>query len=195
MKDKTLQTQIGVKKETTLLFVFIALGIGFIGGVVFSAFKLDSTTNLMGVIPADPHDHAADSHIAALEETVAKEPNNAAAWIELGNLFFDAQQVEKAIHAYETAVKIQPENADVWTDLGVMYRRKGDAKQALAAFNKAQALDPRHEISLFNAGVVLMHDLHQPQEAKAVWEKLIQVNPAAKTPSGQSVRELVEKIK
>ena len=194
MKDQKTSAQTGVKKETTLLIVFISLVIGFIGGVVFSAYKLDSNTSLPDAMP-QRHDHAGDPHIAELEETVAKDPKNTEAWIELGNLYFDAQQLDKAIQAYEAAVKLQPENANVWTDLGVMYRRKGDTKQALAAFNKAQAVDPRHEISLFNAGVVLMHDLHQPQEAKAVWKKLIELNPSAKTPSGQSVKDLVEKIK
>lgn len=193
MKSLKTSEQVGVKKETALLGVFIALIVGFVGGVVFSAYKLGSDQNIPGAMA--PHDHASDSHIAELEELVANDPNNAAAWIELGNLFFDAQQIEKAIHAYESALKIQPENADVWTDLGVMYRRKGGAKQALAAFRQAQTLNPKHEIALFNAGVVLMHDLKQPKEAREMWEQLIRINPSAKAPNGQPVKELIEKMK
>jgi cytochrome c-type biogenesis protein CcmH/NrfG len=189
-----MSDNIGVKKETTLLFVFIAFVIGFVAGVVFAAHKFDTT--ITGQNPAaPPHTHEDSAQIATLQETVTKDPNNAAAWIELGNLLFDAEKIDKAITAYETALKLQPDNANVWTDLGVMYRKKGQPKEALNAFNKAQEVNPKHEVSLFNAGVVLMHDLNQPAEAKASWEKLIQINPSAKTPNGELVKDLIEKMK
>ena len=193
MKNAKTSKISGIKKETALLYIFIALIVGFIGGVIFSAYKLESDANVPNAMPPQ-RDHAADAHITELQKQVAKDPNNVAAWIELGNLFFDAQQNEKAIQAYETALKIKPDNADVWTDLGVMYRKKGDAQKALEAFQKAYSLNPKHEISLFNAGVVLMHDLNKPKEAREMWEKLLKLNPSAKTPSGQSIRELLEKM-
>ena len=192
MRKEKMPEQSGIKKEMVLLFVFIAFVAGFLGGVVFSAYKINSDIQPAA---APPHDHAADDQIAALEERVQKDPKNADAWIELGNLLFDAQKMDGAIHAYETALKLQPDNANVLTDLGVMYRKKGQPKEALALFNKAQAVNPKHEVSLFNAGVVLMHDLNQPEEAKAAWGKLVQLNPSAKTPSGESVKELIEKMK
>jgi cytochrome c-type biogenesis protein CcmH/NrfG len=192
MKNEKTPDRGGIKKEMTLLFVFIALVIGFVGGVVFSAYKMNPET---ASEPAPPHNHADDAQIAALQETVSKDPKNVTAWIELGNLFFDAQKMDDAINAYESALKLEPDNANVLTDLGVMYRKKGQPKEALALFNRAQAINPKHEVSLFNAGIVLMHDLNQPKEAKAVWEKLIQLNPSAKTPGGESVKELIEKMK
>jgi cytochrome c-type biogenesis protein CcmH/NrfG len=192
MKKDKMPEIAGIKKEMTLLFVFIAFLAGFLGGVVFSAYKLNS--NIQPAV-APPHDHASDAQISALEEAVAKDPKDAEAWVELGNLRFDAQNIDGAINAYETALNIKPDNANVLTDLGVMYRKKGRAKEALALFNKAQAINPKHEVSLFNAGVVLMHDLKQPEAAKAVWEKLVQLNPSAKTPSGESVKDLIQKMK
>lgn len=182
----------GIKRETALLFVFITFVMGFLCGVVFSAYKLNTDIQPAA---APPHNHADEDHIGALEETVAKDPKNTEAWIELGNLLFDANKIDGAINAYETALNLQPDNANVLTDLGVMYRKKGQSKEALALFNKAQAVNPRHEVSLFNAGVVLMHDLNQPEEAKAAWKKLVQLNPSAKTPGGESVKELIEKMK
>lgn len=193
MKKEQITEHTGIKKENALLLIFISLVIGFVGGVVFSAFKTVPTISAPGAMP--PNDHQSESHIAALEEAVAKDPKNMATWIELGNHFFDSQQFDKAINAYTSALKIQPNNANVWTDLGVMYRRKGESQAALNAFKKAHEIDPRHEVSLFNAGVVLMHDLKKPDEARAMWQKLLTINPAAKAPSGQPVRELLDKMK
>jgi len=192
MKKDKMPEMKGIKKEMALLFVFIALVVGFLGGVVFSAYKLNTTIQ---PAVAPPHDHATDAQISAVEETVAKDPKNTEAWIELGNLRFDARNIDGAINAYETALNLQPDNANVLTDLGVMYRKKGQPKEALALFQKAQAINPKHEVSLFNSGVVLMHDLNQPEAAKAAWEKLIQLNPTAKTPSGESVKDLIQKMK
>jgi cytochrome c-type biogenesis protein CcmH/NrfG len=192
MEKEKMPVQGGIKKEMTLVFVFIAFIVGFVGGVIFSAYKMSPEVESAA---APPHNHEDQGQIAALEEAVAKDPKNAEAWIELGNLYFDAQKIDGAIHAYETALKVKPDNANVITDLGVMYRKKGQAKEALALFNKAHEINPKHEVSLFNAGVVLMHDLNQPKEARAAWEKLVELNPSAKTPGGESIRELLEKMK
>ena len=74
-----------------------------------------------------------------------------------------------------------------------MYRRSGKPKEAIDAFDKAQEVDPSHEVSLFNKGIVMMHDLSDPAGAAETWKKLVQINPAAKTPSGLLVKDLVEK--
>ena len=173
--------------------MFIALVIGFVGGVVFSAYKLGPQKAQPSATP--PHDHAGDAHIDELKKIVEQDPNNVAVWIELGNHYFDGQNFDAAIDAYQSALKIAPDNANVWTDMGVMYRRKGDSQKALEAFGKAQEIDPNHEVSLFNTGVVLMHDLRKPEEARQIWEKLIQLNPEARTPSGQPIKEMLEKMK
>jgi cytochrome c-type biogenesis protein CcmH/NrfG len=189
-----------IKLETSLLFSFIALLIGFLGGVVFSAYKLGSDPALTkNMAPHTEEEHGMSqgvSHaIETLEAKVTKSPDDVASWIELGHIYFDNNMPDKAIKSYKTALKLQPNNVNVWTDLGVMYRRSGSPKDALAAFAKAQGIDPRHEVSLFNTGVVQMHDLNNPKGAITAWEKLLKLNPSAKTPSGQLVQELVSKIK
>lgn len=190
-----------IKLETSLLFSFIALLIGFIGGVVFSAYKLGSDPMMTAAKP--PHmdkqnqglPHEVSHSIETLEAKVAESPDDVDSWIKLGHIYFDHNMPEKAISSYKTALKLQPDNVNVWTDMGVMYRRSGDPKEALAAFAKAQEIDPTHQVSLFNTGVVQMHDLNDPVSAIAAWEKLLKLNPSAKTPSGQLVQELLSKLK
>jgi cytochrome c-type biogenesis protein CcmH/NrfG len=190
-----------IKLETALTFTFIALIIGFLGGVVFSAFRMQNTSPISSMIASDK-DHAEDAvapehdpKILEMEKKVAESPEDVNTWISLGNAYFDHKQPDKAIRAYETALKYQPNNADVWTDLGVMYRQNGKPEKAIAAFDKAQEVDPAHEMSLFNKGIVQMHDLNDPEGAAATWSKLLELNPSAKTQNGMLVKDLVENLK
>lgn len=134
-------------------------------------------------------------HIDELEKKTAQEPASVPAWISLGNLYFDAGLPDKAIPAYEKAIALAPGNADVLTDLGIMYREKGDFQKAVECFRKAIAVDPAHQNAMFNEGVVLAHDLHKPQEAASAWERLLGVNPNAKSPSGVPLSELIGNLK
>ena len=58
-------------------------------------------------------------------------------------------------------------------------------------FDDAIKADPKHEVSRFNKGIVLLHDLNKPEEALHAWEELLQVNPFAMAPNGKSVDKLV----
>lgn len=167
---------------------------GFLAGVLLTVYKTSSrepmpTASKMPIAPQVKED------IAALEAEANRNPQDAAGWVRLGNACFDADLPEKAIAAYETALKIDDNNANVWTDLGVMYRRTGQFDMAIAAFDKAASIDPKHEPSLFNKGIVLMHDKNDIPGAIAVWEKLLSINPMATAPGGKSVDELIRLLK
>ena len=189
-----------VKKETLYLVSLLALAVGFFGGVMFGVYKSD--TPLPGQVsspgkssPVQPSNSDRLNMIAALEREVNSNPNNVTAWIELGNNYFDTNQYDKSIHAYQRSLELQPNNANVLTDMGVMYRRSGKPEEAIKAFDKAMQVDPTHEVSRFNKGVVLLHDLNDVQGAIRAWEDLMEVNPVAMTPSGQSVDQIVTQMK
>jgi len=183
-----------VKSENVIWFVVASLLIGFVGGVAYGIYK-------SGTI-ADPHQQTAPAAMdAQLQEKIDElqaqardNPDDPQAWIQLGHLYFDANQGENAIDAYEKALALRPDDANVWTDLGVMYRRSGSPEKAVDAFDRAMHLDPSHEISRFNKGIVLFHDLKDQQGALAAWKQLLALNPDAKSPGGQTVRELVTHI-
>jgi tetratricopeptide (TPR) repeat protein len=111
----------------------------------------------------------------------------------LGHTYFDMNRYGEAIDAYKKSLELKPDNADVWTDLGVIYRRSGKPTEAVRAFNKAVEINPRHQQSRFNKGIVLMHDLNDPEGALRVWQEPVNINPDARTPNGQSVKELIKK--
>jgi cytochrome c-type biogenesis protein CcmH/NrfG len=190
-----------VKKETMLWFTTIALVVGFLLGVVLTVYKSSSGLPVPSAPPRSqpPPPQAGTqgpsvetaARIFKLEKLTNQSPNDAEAWIQLGNSYFDSENHEKAINAYQKYLALKPDDANVLTDMGVMYRRSGKPAEAIEAFDKAIAVDPRHEVSRFNKGIVLMHDLNDIAGAVKAWEELVAVNPAAKSPNGQLVAELL----
>ena len=189
-----------VKKETLIYALLIGFVAGFIAGAIFSVYKLGPTT--------DTHDHVAPPSttssqlnnqtteaIANLEAEVTKNHENVAAWTQLGHLYYDSQQTEKAIKAYTHSLKLQPDNADVWTDLGIMYRQNKQPAKAIESFDKAFSVNPKHEPSRLNKGIVLLYDFNKPEEAIAAWEDLLRINPEATLKNGMPLILAIEEIK
>jgi tetratricopeptide (TPR) repeat protein len=129
--------------------------------------------------------------LQALTDKVRQDPNDVASWIQLGHLNFDRNAVPEAIEAYEKALALQPDNAPVRTDLGIMYRRANRPEDAVREFERAIAIDPKLENAHFNKGIVLLHDLDDREGAIRAWEALLEINPVAMAPNGQSVDELI----
>lgn len=184
-----------VKTETVIGLVALSLLFGFLGGVAFGIYKSGTIVDPHGLQAPPAMDVQKKDAIDALLEEVRENPDDSERWIQLGHLYFDANLPEESIDAYEKALSIGPQNADVWTDLGVMYRRSGKPEKAVEAFDTAMKTDPTHEISRFNKGIVLFHDLKDEAGALQAWESLLSINPAATSPGGQTVRDLVDHIK
>lgn len=183
-----------IKSENVIWIVAASLLFGFISGVAYGIYK-------SGTI-VDPHQQTAPAamdaqrkqQIEALKAQTAKNPGDGQAWIQLGHHYFDANLTAEAIEAYEKALEIDPQNANVWTDLGVMYRRSEKPQKAVAAFDRAMKIDATHEISRFNKGLVMFHDLQDTEGALAAWNSLLAINPEARAPNGQTIKELVDHI-
>ncbi len=179
-----------VKKSTTVIIALFTLLTGFLGGIALSVYQsvpgMPSKT-----FEAEKAADNAEHRIKMLEAETAKKPNNYEAWVQLGHTYFDSDLHAKAIGAYEKALGINNRSADLWTDLGVMYRRNGQSQKAIESFDTARKMDPTHETSLFNKGIVLLHDIEDKEAALAAWRALVDLNPLAMAPNGQSVDELI----
>ena len=191
-----------VKKETMLIIALIALVVGFLGGVFYSAFNTGPTGSVQTTsVPPPPQQQQAPGisseqarNILALEQEVAANPTNVDAWTQLGNVYFDTNNLAKAINAYKKSLELRPDNPNVLTDLGVMYRRSGQPDKALEVFDKAIAIAPNHEQSRFNKGIVLRYDKNDREGAIKAWEELLKINPAAMAPNGIPLSEAIKTL-
>lgn len=194
-----------VKKQTLIGAVLLALCIGFIGGTVYSSFKLakekksqpQANAMVQNNQTQEQQDNSIEisAKILQLEQYVEKNPKDAEAWASLGNLFFDSNQVKEAIDAYEKSLAIEPGKTGVITDLGVMYRRDNQPQKAIEAFDKAVLIDPSFETARFNKGIVLLHDLNDIEGGIKAWEEILEQNPTAMAPNGESIDTLVQRMK
>jgi len=201
-----------MKKETAILYVVIALVIGFIGGATVGILwmtkgaektamvqkpSMPPTGAPSATLPA-PAPPARDSmevaaQIQTLKEIVKKDPKNLPAWVELGNLYFDSDQPKEAVEAYSHYLAVKPDNPDVRTDMGIMYRKLGQFDRALEEFRKAAQTDPKHANSRYNIGLVLLHDKQDMKGAIKAWEEYLKVDPNGER--AQRIRAQIEKMK
>ena len=124
MASSTTNLKGYVKTENTILMVCIALAAGFLCGVVFSAIR---SMDLPGVqapsSPQTPMSRELSEELDRLRRHTLDNPEDVAAWTNLGHRLFDAGRHEEAISAYENSLRLDGDRPDIWTDLGVMYRR------------------------------------------------------------------------
>lgn len=191
-----------VKKETMLIVALVALVIGFLGGIFYSALQSPSGGVPKVSAPTAPPPQQSQQNmsneqakaILSLEQEVAANPSNVDAWVQLGHIYFDTGNPPKAIRAYEKSLELRPDDPNVLTDLGVMYRRNGQPEKAIEAFDRAMTINPNHEQSRFNKGIVLRYDFNDREGAIKAWEELIKINPNALAPNGQPVSEAIKSL-
>jgi len=111
-------------------------------------------------------------------------------WKELGNIYFDTDQTEQAIHAYDRALTLRPNDTDILNDQGAMYRQIGDFEHALANFEKAFSLDPYNLESLYNSGYVYAFDLNNMPKALIIWRQYIKLD--SKSESARQVQSFID---
>jgi cytochrome c-type biogenesis protein CcmH/NrfG len=200
-----------MKKETAILMVVIALLVGFtVGATVGILYMINregkevervATVQKPKMTPQSaPAPSSSDrdsievaSKIQTLKEMVKKDPKNLAAWVELGNLYFESDQPKEAIDAYSQYLAIKPDNADVRTDMGIMFRSLGQFDRAIEEFRKAAHSDPKHANSRYNIGIVLLHDKGDMKGAIKAWEEYLKVDPDSER--AQRIRARIENMK
>jgi predicted Zn-dependent protease len=177
-----------VGKGSPLVYgiVFLLAG-ALVGGVLTTAVHMTPDKAQSGVQQGG----GLSSQIKAYSDRVALNPRDGAAWVTLGNLYFDTDQPAKSIEAYSRALEINPGNPNVLTDMGVMHRALGEHQKALGAFARAIEADPRHETARMNTGVVLLHDVGDRDGAIRAWQDLVRINPQARNAEGVLISEVI----
>jgi len=133
-----------------------------------------------------------ESHVRALQAVVDKDPNNATARAQLGDLYFDADRYGDAIKWYETALKLNPKDVNVSTDLGISYYYTNQADLALKQFAYSLSLDPKHLKTLLNLGIVCAFGKQDLQGAIAAWKQVIEIAPNSS--EGQTAKRALDSI-
>jgi len=133
-----------------------------------------------------------EAKVQALATVANKDPKNALARAQLGDLYYDAGRYPEAIKWYEASYALNPKDVNVSTDLGVSYYYNKETDRAIDQLQKSLAIDPSHAKTLLNLGVVKAFGKRDLKGATEAWQKLVEVAP--QTPEGQQARQALESL-
>jgi len=115
--------------------------------------------------------------VQILEKLVAIDKEHALAHNDLGVLFSECGELEKALFHYERAVELAPENGMFLKNVAdYYYHQKSDVKKALEKYVQALTLDPADVEALMGTGNICMV-LEQHADARIFFEKIIEIEP------------------
>jgi tetratricopeptide (TPR) repeat protein len=134
-----------------------------------------------------------ESRVNTLRAAAEKNPRDAEARVELGNLYFDAERFDDAVKWYEDAVRIDPRDVNASTDLGISYYYTNQPDRALAQFQKSLEIDPKHSKTLLNVGIVRAFGKQDLEGAAKAWEQVIEVAPGS--PEARAAKQALEGLR
>jgi tetratricopeptide (TPR) repeat protein len=133
-----------------------------------------------------------ETKVQALESVAQRDPKNALARAQLGDLYYDAGRYPEAIKWYQDSLSLNPKDVNVSTDLGVSYYYNKETDRALDQLQRSLEIDPTHAKTLLNLGVVRAFGKRDLKGATDAWQKLVQVAP--QSPEGQQARRALDSL-
>ena len=138
-------------------------------------------------VPVDPE------RAKALESVAQQNPKDVQPRVQLGNLYFDAEQYPQAISWYEQAFALNNRDANVSTDLGVAYYYTNQPDRAIKQFEHSLSLDPKHLKTLLNMGIVRAFGKQDLEGAQAAWQQVIDLSPNSS--EGQAAKRALDSMR
>jgi len=140
-----------------------------------------------------------ESMVERLAARMKEEPEDVEGWIRLANAYGVLEKREEARAAWAEAAKRAPARLDVQLDYaGALIQGRTDLAKTLPAdfpdaVKRIRTLDPENPLGLFYAGVVARAE-GRPDEAKALWEKVLALMPAG-APEREQLRREIDGLK
>lgn len=130
--------------------------------------------------------------VQELRTLADQNPTDPAPRVQLGNMFFDAEQYTEAIGWYESALTLNPDDPNVSTDLGVAYYYTNQPDRAISQFEMSLSADPKHTKTLLNLGIVKAFGKQDLAAAAKAWREVVALAP--NSPEGQAAMKALEGI-
>jgi len=102
------------------------------------------------------HSFLRDEHgrtAADYDRLIELDPNNANAYHERGDFYYETDQYDKAIADYSRAIDLNPRHASAYFNRAYAYGEIGQYDKAIADYSKAIELDPSDAEAYYNRGL------------------------------------------
>lgn len=104
---------------------------------------------------------------------LAKNPNDAGAYLQLGIIYGEAGDLEKAQSFFEKAAELSPGNAEIKNNIGNLYYLKGKYDEARKYYEKASEMDSADPYILVNLSLCYLK-LNKKDKAARIFEKAVE---------------------
>jgi tetratricopeptide (TPR) repeat protein len=116
--------------------------------------------------------------IAVYERAVTLDPHSTGALVNLGTIYFNARQFDKAQQHYQRAVDADPEYALAHFNLGNLYDEQGQRAKALEHYLQALKANPRYSDAHYNVAL-LYQNTGETMKAVLHWKTYLKLDPGS----------------
>jgi len=109
-----------------------------------------------------------DKAVESFKQAIKLDPNLAAAYHGLGNIYGDTGRVAEALEPLKTAARLDPDNALIHLNLGITYGNLRRTDDAIAELNIAKQLSPNDARIYLGMGNVLHNSAGRLEDALAI---------------------------
>ena len=122
-------------------------------------------------------------------------PDLAGPYVNLGIIYFRADEIDKAEEAFKQALKVNPNNAVSLNHLGIIYRGKGKFEDARSNYKKALDIAPNYAYAHLNYGILLDLYLGELDEALEHYQTFQELTPEEDKEVSKWIVDLERRIK
>lgn len=96
------------------------------------------------------------SEIEFYQKAIESDSSYGAAYYNLGNVYFDLKDLDKAIYFYKTACELNPADRDYWYNLAFSYFKKRDYILSIESLNHILKMDKEKTVKDYEAVYLLV---------------------------------------
>ena len=128
-----------------------------------------------------------------LQQVIEKDPDNAAAYSYLGDIFLVKQRYDGALDLYTKSLQLNPDSGENYFRIGQVYYYKKDGNLALSYFNKAIEKDTQLKFAYYHLGLTYLMLLRDKAGTIRSWETYIAMAPD--DPQYDRIKRAIELLK
>ncbi|MBQ2872094.1 tetratricopeptide repeat protein [bacterium] len=117
-----------------------------------------------------------DAAMTMYQTALVLDPNSFDAYISIGDLYLDMNDLDSSINAYCEAIKLAPDNARAYCKMGIALWEKDYLEEAIIAYNKSITYNPEYDIAYNNLGVIYLDGIGNTKEALRLFKIAIDIN-------------------
>lgn len=118
-----------------------------------------------------------EAAISMLENSLLLTQNKSQVYEAIADIYYDLENLSKAIEYYQLALKDNDQNPKVYSRLAMTYWEEDEIEKSIIFYSKALELDPGYEIAYNNLGVVFLDGIGDAKRASDYFKNAIALNP------------------